>query len=152
MSDATATPLFPDLPSPIAEGRGRIRPRARLLRTIGAELISSEVVAVIELVRNSYDADATKVALVFGSPEDPNLANLELRDNGHGMTREILLGPWLEPATDHKSSGGGGPTGGERSPRGRRRLGSKGVGRFAAQRLGTQLELRTRAESSSTEG
>lgn len=146
---ATAS-LFPDLPEPVATGQGKIRPRARLLRTIGAELISSEVVAVIELVRNSYDADATEVDLDFTRPENPNLAALEIRDNGHGMTREVLLGPWLEPATDHKSGHAEG-TGGERSPKGRRRLGSKGVGRFAAQRLGTKLELRTRAEGMDTE-
>lgn len=135
----------------IAEGNGRIRPRARLLRTIGAELISSEVVAVIELVRNSYDADAAIVHLVFDNPEDPESATLEIRDDGHGMTREILLGPWLEPATDHKSAEGTGALGGERSPKGRRRLGSKGVGRFAAQRIGSKLELRTRATGSMTE-
>jgi signal transduction histidine kinase len=134
-----------------AEGTGRIRPRARLLRTIGAELISSEVVAVIELVRNSYDADATVVQLVFDRPEDPASATLEIRDNGHGMTRDILLGPWLEPATDHKSGGGTGATGGERSPRGRRRLGSKGVGRFAAQRIGRKLDVRTRSNENGPE-
>lgn len=142
--------LFSDTDA-VAEGKGRIRPRARLLRTIGAELISSELVAVIELVRNSYDADATLVELVFNDPENPESAKLEIRDDGHGMSRDILLGPWLEPATDHKSSEGNGTTGGERSPQGRRRLGSKGVGRFAAQRLGTELELRTRAEDSITE-
>ncbi len=143
--------LFPDLAPAVAQGRGRIRPRARLLRTIGAELISSEVVAVIELVRNSYDADATTVEIAFNAPEDPDRATLEIRDDGHGMSREVLLGPWLEPATDFKSGDGDGGTGGERSPQGRRRLGSKGVGRFAAQRLGSHLELRTRAEGSSTE-
>lgn len=151
MSDvqpSTELPLFPDLPVPLAEGRGRIRPRARLLRTIGAELISSEVVAVIELVRNSYDADATSVDLAFTNPEDPDRATLEIRDNGHGMSREILLGPWLEPATDHKSGPADGSTGGDKSPSGRRRLGSKGVGRFAAQRLGTHLEVRTRPAGS----
>ena len=142
--------LFSDT-DPVAEGKGRIRPRARLLRTIGAELISSEIVAVIELVRNSYDADATLVRLVFDQPENPDSATLEIRDNGHGMSREILLGPWLEPATDHKSEVGDGETGGTESPRGRRRLGSKGVGRFAAQRLGAKLKLRTRAEGSITE-
>jgi signal transduction histidine kinase len=123
------------------EGEGRIRPRARLLRTIGAELISSEIVAVIELVRNCYDADATEVQLVFERPESAAEGSLEIRDNGHGMTREILLGPWLEPATDHKAVQTEGAMGGERSPKGRRRLGSKGVGRFAAQRLGSHLAV-----------
>jgi signal transduction histidine kinase len=151
VSDVTPDPTLFDKADVLAKGKGRIRPRARLLRTIGAELISSEIVAVIELVRNSYDADATRVHLVFNNPEDPENAALEIRDDGHGMTREVLLGPWLEPATDHKRTDGGGPTSGERSPKGRRRLGSKGVGRFAAQRIGEHLELRTRAEDSLTE-
>ena len=137
--------------SALAQGNGRIRPRARLLRTIGAELISNEVVAVIELVRNSYDADATRVDLVFNYPEDPSDATLEIRDNGHGMTREVVLGPWLEPATDYKRGEGADELSGQRSPEGRRRLGSKGVGRFAVQRLGDSLELRTRADGSMTE-
>lgn len=129
----------------LVEGTGRIRPRARLLRTIGAELISSEVVAVIELVRNCYDADASRVELHFRKPHVPEEASLKIRDDGHGMTREVLLGPWLEPATDHKVGDGA------RSPGGRRRLGSKGVGRFAAQRLGRQLTVFTRAAGLGTE-
>lgn len=127
----------------ISFGRGRFRPRARLIRTIGAELISSEIVAVLELVRNSYDADARRVQIRFVCPHLPEEACLEILDDGHGMSQDMLLGPWLEPATDFKVSGGSTQHGGERSPRGRRRLGSKGVGRFAAQRLGRQLMVRT---------
>ena len=137
--------------APLAEGLGRIRPRARLLRTIGADLISSEVVAVIELVRNCYDADAKRVDIVFDRPEDPEIGRIEIRDDGHGMTRGVLLGPWLEPATDHKMVGVQDDLGGDRSPGGRRRLGSKGVGRFAAQRLGGHLQVWTRPKSSKSE-
>ena len=137
--------------APLAEGLGRIRPRARLLRTIGADLISSEVVAVIELVRNCYDADAKRVDIVFDRPEDPEIGRIEIRDDGHGMTRDVMLGPWLEPATDHKMTGSEEDLGGDRSPGGRRRLGSKGVVRFAAQRLGGQLQVWTRPSRSKTE-
>src|SRR5438093_2730357 len=84
----------------ISFGRGRFRPRARLIRTIGAELISSEIVAVLELVRNSYDADARLVQIRFNAPHLPEQASLQILDDGHGMSREVLLGPWLEPATD----------------------------------------------------
>lgn len=129
----------------VDRGRSPIRPRARLLRTIGAELISSEVVAVIELVRNCYDADAHDVEIRFKKPHIPGESTLEIYDDGHGMTREVLLGPWLEPATDHKTGSG------TRSPGGRRRLGSKGVGRFAAQRLGELLCVNTRAPGAETE-
>jgi signal transduction histidine kinase len=134
----------------ISSGHGRFRPRARLIRTIGAELISSETVAIIELVRNSYDADARKVQIRFMNPHLPDQAGMEITDDGHGMTREVLLGPWLEPATDFKETGASGPHGGEWSPGGRRRLGSKGVGRFAAQRLGGHLLVRTSAGSGAT--
>ncbi len=137
-------------PALISSGRGRFRPRARLIRTIGAELISSEIVAIIELLRNSYDADASKVQVRFTNTHLLDQAGIEIADDGHGMTREVLLGPWLEPATAFKESGGLDPHGGERSPRGRRRLGSKGVGRFAAQRLGSHLLVRTSAGSRAT--
>lgn len=126
------------------EGIGRFRPRARLLSSLGEELISSETVAVLELVRNCYDADATRVELHFKNLSDLTEASLELRDNGHGMTEQVLLGPWMEPATDHKTRGRNAINGGELSPGGRRRLGSKGVGRFATQRLGRKLLLVTR--------
>ena len=126
-------------------GLGRLRPRARLLNSIGAELISSEIVAVIELVRNSYDADARHASIVFSDLSGRDARpTLSIRDDGHGMTREVLLGPWMEPATDYKSAAGKGALAGHRSPRGRRRLGSKGVGRFASQRLGRKLDLSTR--------
>ena len=135
------------VPEAHQQGRGRLRPRARLLNSIGAELISSEIVAVIELVRNSYDADATRVEIVFSGLSGDGDPVLEIRDDGHGMTREVLLGPWMEPATDYKSSRGRGVLAGHRSPGGRRRLGSKGVGRFASQRLGRHLALTTRSTS-----
>lgn len=141
----------PDPQCIVSSGQGRIRPRARLIRTIGAELISSEVVAVLELVRNSYDADAQRVEIRFTNPHRPEAALLEIVDDGHGMTEEILLGPWLEPATSHKSQNSTGLLAGERSPSGRRRLGSKGVGRFATQRLGHHLLVRSRSLESPNE-
>jgi len=135
----------------LRSGTGRLRPRARLLNSIGSELISSEIVAVIELLRNSYDADARRVEVIFSELRRGANALLEIRDDGHGMTRDILLGPWMEPGTEHKSAAGGGGTGGQNSPEGRRRLGSKGVGRFASQRLGRRLTVITRAPTSELE-
>jgi len=145
------TGSIPEGASKAASGMGRLRPRARLLNSIGAELISSEIVAVIELVRNSYDADSKEVEIVFTGLRGEGEATVEIRDDGHGMSREVLLGPWMEPATDFKSEKGRGHQAGTRSPRGRRRLGSKGVGRFASQRLGSHLTLSTRTPNSETE-
>lgn len=154
---ATPAPHTEPSSTPATHGIGRFRPRARLLKSLGEELISSETVAILELVRNCYDADASRVEIRFDHLSDPDAATLEIQDNGHGMTQDILLGPWLEPATDHKAERSGhhprkegdttpstlGSTGGVVSPGGRRRLGSKGVGRFATQRLGQTLKVHT---------
>jgi len=150
MQSSVAEVLSPGAEA-LQAGTGRLRPRARLLNSIGAELISSEIVAIIELVRNSYDADASRVQIIFDGLREGGTARLEIRDDGHGMTREVLLGPWMEPATDYKSASGRGVLAGHRSPAGRRRLGSKGVGRFAAQRLGRELSVVTRAPDSRCE-
>jgi signal transduction histidine kinase len=119
-------------------GEQALRPRARLLRTLGDELISSERVALIELIKNAYDADATRVLVRFQGPLDEGKGRIEVLDNGHGMSLETVRTAWMEPATlfrklEHRSA-----------ERNRRVLGEKGIGRFAAARLGNVLELVTR--------
>src|SRR3954453_23381727 len=79
--------------------RATLRPRARIMRTLGDELISSEVVAVIELVKNAYDADATRVLVRFHEPLDPGGGGIDVIDDGHGMSLETVRSAWLEPAT-----------------------------------------------------
>lgn len=111
------------------------KPRARLLKLIGEELISDEVVALTELVKNAHDADATGVVIRFRNVTTAG-GSIEVVDDGCGMDREILLGQWMEPAASTK-----GTDDGKRSSKGRRSLGEKGVGRFAADKLGRYLEL-----------
>jgi signal transduction histidine kinase len=111
------------------------RPRARLLKLIGEELISDEVVALTELVKNSHDADASRVVIRFRDVQTPD-GQIEIIDDGCGMDLDTLLGGWMEPAASSKGSDEGRVTG-----RGRRVLGEKGVGRFAADKLGSKLEL-----------
>ena len=119
-------------------GSARLRPRARLMRTIGDELISSEPVAIIEMIKTGYDADATRVLVRLRNLDDPKKTSIQVLDNGHGMELQTVLGPWLEPATSYKSEH-------RESPRfKRRRLGEKGIGRFAAARLGRYILLATR--------
>src|ERR1700722_14746865 len=112
-----------------------LRPRARLLRTLGEELISNEVVAVIESVKNSYDADATRVLIRFVGPLEPEKGYIEVIDNGHGMDLKTVQSVWMEPATASKRD----------RPRSekfkRRHLGEKGIGRFASSRLAHELEV-----------
>lgn len=119
------------------DGRGALRPRARLLRTLGNDLISSDKVALIELVKNSYDADATTVLIRFEGPLESGQGRIEVWDDGHGMDVPTLQRSWLDIATDTK----------RRKPKsdgGRRVLGEKGIGRLAAARLGNELLLVTR--------
>lgn len=117
-------------------GSTRMRVRARLINLIGEELISDEPVAVVELVKNAYDADATSVKVRFeGDTDHPT--RLIVEDNGIGMDLETVLGAWLEPGTILKKRSA-------RSPGGRQFQGAKGIGRFAAARLGESLLLETR--------
>lgn len=123
-----------------------LRPRARLLRTLGEELISSEVVAVIELVKNAYDADATNVLIRFSGPLEPGKGCIEVMDNGHGMELNTLQTIWMEPATSSKRGKV------RRTEKFKRRfLGEKGIGRFASSRLANELEVISRKEGTSNE-
>lgn len=131
------TEMAPETPS----GKGALRPRARLLRTLGNDLISSDKVALIELVKNSYDADASTVLIRFQGPLDEGTGRIEIWDDGHGMDVGILQRSWLDIATDTKRRK-------PKSDRGRRVLGEKGIGRLAAARLGSELLLVTRQADS----
>ena len=88
----------------ISEGSDALRPRARIMRTLGDELISSEVVAVIELVKNAYDADATRVLVRFREPLEPGRGGIDVIDDGHGMSLETVRTAWLEPATPYRGA------------------------------------------------
>lgn len=116
----------------------KFKPRARLIRTIGDKLVSGPIAAVVELVKNSHDADASYSDIKFSSDNDSSW--IDLTDDGHGMTFYTIIGSWLEPATDHKVTR-------DYSAKGRRLLGSKGIGRFASARLGNLMTLATSALS-----
>jgi signal transduction histidine kinase len=126
-------------------GTVTFRPRARLLKLIGEELISDDVVAVAELVKNAHDADALNVTVSFQGVTTP-IGVVEIRDDGCGMNLDTLLGRWMQPAATTKTALAGKITG-----RGRRVLGEKGVGRFAADKLARRLELVSRCPGSPDE-
>lgn len=127
------------------KGEIAFQPRARLLKLIGEELISDDVVALSELVKNSHDADASSVNVSFSSATGPG-GSLEVRDDGVGIDVSTLLGRWMEPAASTKVGKGRQVT-----PRGRRVLGEKGVGRFAADKLARCLEIVSRCHGRSDE-
>jgi len=111
------------------------RPRARIIRTIGDQLISGPEAAVIELVKNAYDADASYVWIRFVPPLHAGNGRIVIRDDGHGMSLADVRDKWMEPATSSKT--------GLRLSRHLRRplMGSKGIGRFAAAKLGRRMGL-----------
>ncbi len=126
-----------------ASGTMKMRPRARLISLLGDELISDERVAVVELVKNAYDADASEVTVAFKMNDYRRYESIQIKDNGHGMDLETVENGWFEPGTVLKKKN-------ERSPGNRFYQGAKGVGRFAAARLGEALFLETKKMNSET--
>jgi signal transduction histidine kinase len=115
-----------------------IRPAARLISTIGEDLIGDAYAAMVELVKNSYDADATKVDIIFNYTKlgDENVLKIEISDDGHGMSKNVVTNAWLVPATKDKLTR-------THSPKGRLFQGKKGIGRYAAAILGQELVMKT---------
>lgn len=117
----------------------KIRPAARLIHTIGSDLIGDSYAALVELVKNSYDADATKVDIVFKYTkiDNENALMISIKDDGHGMDFDTVINKWLVPATNDKLKR-------KVSKKGTRTLqGRKGIGRFAASILGQEMTLST---------
>ena len=129
--------------SGLRSAEASFRPRARMLRLLGDQLIRDPRIAVFELLKNAYDADAAEATVTLRRIEDEGEASIVVEDDGSGMTFETVTGVWLEPGTDHRERQ---RSEGRRSPiHGRLPMGEKGVGRFAVHKLGREAELVTRA-------
>ena len=126
------------------EVRLPFRPRARLLQLLGDQLIGTPRLAVFELVKNAYDADAQNVTVTLKDIHTAN-AHIVVEDDGDGMTIETIRDIWLVPAHDHREIQRREL---RRTARNRLPLGEKGVGRFAVHKLGERIELITRAKDS----
>ena len=124
------------------KGRQTFHARARLMALLGEQLITNEVVAVAELIKNSYDADSTNVKIYLNNVSKKT-GEIIIIDNGHGMTREKLLTSWLEIGTISKFSKKNELV--KRSESGKRLvLGNKGLGRLAVHKIGKTTEITTR--------
>jgi len=109
---------------------------------IGRDLITDDFVAIFELVKNAFDAHATRVDIEFGT------ASILIADNGKGMSRNDIVSKWLFVAYSAKRTGEE-DNGLPRDYRNRITIrrgfaGNKGIGRFSCDRLGQTLELYTR--------
>jgi signal transduction histidine kinase len=103
-----------------------------LLRELGERLVGRPHIALAELIKNSYDADATRVEVSIADDQ------IEVLDDGHGMDFDAFKHYWMRIGSPHKDRTGV-------SPGGRNLTGSKGVGRLSAQFLAERITLTTRA-------
>lgn len=112
---------------------------AGIINRLGKELVGKRETAVAELVKNSYDADATIVNLYFINTLE-TCGILKVDDNGIGMTSEDLVNGFMRLSSSGKIHN---PVSTKYS---REKAGRKGIGRFSAQRLGTYLTIVTQTE------
>lgn len=121
--------------------------RARLMPQIGDQLIKNESIALLELVKNAYDADAPNVWVEMWDVDKPKAGKIVVRDNGDGMDLFTIENSWMEIGTDNKknlleeyiASN-------KKSALGRLPMGEKGIGRFGVHKLGNKITLVTRMQ------
>lgn len=109
-------------------------PTGRLIMSIGKDLIKDLPAAMVELVKNAYDADASHVKITYRKKADS--LEIIVMDDGHGMSKDTVTGTWMVPSTDYKLRN-------KTSPKGRVYQGKKGIGRYAVSLLGNKLKLST---------
>ena len=124
-------------------------------RLIGRELITDRITALFELVKNCYDANATRVDVVFENVSYDNAvvddttkevrvnpgSKIVIEDNGYGMSFEDIRDEWMVIGTASKRTSPFSPR-----PFGRRCVGEKGIGRFAVDKLGDKVNIVTKKE------
>jgi hypothetical protein len=119
----------------IESGRLSFSIEGRILRELGERLVKQPEVAVVELAKNAYDADATECDIEFDFPK-----SILVSDDGHGMTLDRFANGWMRVGTSSKAKI-------RKSEKyGRLITGEKGIGRFAVRFLGRQLQLVSVAE------
>ena len=116
---------------------------ANLLRIIGQELVASDEVAIWELVKNAYDSNARRVTITISPASERDPGFLRISDDGQGMSRKDFERLFMVAASSERPEEA---RSAQRTP-----TGEKGIGRFAASRLGDHLRVLTRADKSSKE-
>jgi signal transduction histidine kinase len=112
---------------------------------IGRDLVTNEFVAIFELVKNSFDAGATRVDIEF----DPDERTIAIVDDGRGMSQTDIRDKWLFVAYSEKAMAAPDTYRDKIRPSGQF-AGSKGIGRFACDTLGAGLELYSRVDGDDT--
>lgn len=123
----------------MTENNISFNPKARIILQLGDQLIRSENIALLELIKNSYDACAKQVIIRMRNIENPEQGVIEIEDDGSGMDYNLIRDVWLTPGTTFKKNlveSRGYLEHCNRVP-----LGEKGIGRFGAHKLGEEIEL-----------
>ncbi len=118
------------------------KPKAQILLQLGEQLIKSESVAILELIKNAYDADAKNVSISMMDVDNPQNGYIEIIDDGVGMNLWTVQNIWMEPGNTHKKDL---VSASERSSLNRLPIGEKGIGRFGVHKLGKKIEMVTRS-------
>lgn len=121
--------------------------RARLMPQIGDQLIKNESIALLELVKNAYDADAPDVWVEMWDIDKTDKGKIIVKDNGDGMDLSIVENSWMEIGTDNKKNLlDDYILNDKKSALGRLPMGEKGIGRFGVHKLGSKIVLITRMQ------
>jgi anti-sigma regulatory factor (Ser/Thr protein kinase) len=119
----------------------------RVIAHLGEDLIKNESIALLELVKNSYDADATKCHIQFIFDENNDLSRIIIEDNGTGMDMKTIKNVYLVIGTDNKKDELSRKLG-NKEFKGRYPLGEKGIGRLGVHKLGNKIELISKTKES----
>lgn len=120
------------------------RPKAQILIQLGDQLIKNEGIALLELIKNAYDADANKCIVTMNDIDSTlGLGEIMIEDDGTGMSFETIRDIWMQPGNTHKKY----QVEKKRySKLGRLPIGEKGIGRFGIHKLGRDIEIITRQD------
>ena len=111
----------------------RFRTNSRHISQLGRELVTDFVTALVELIKNSYDADAYGVKIILDKPNTPE-SKIILIDTGSGMTQEDFENKWMVIGTNNKVTE-------PFSAKGRKKAGKKGIGRFSVERIAEKVSV-----------
>lgn len=111
----------------------RFRTNSRHISQLGRELVTDFVTALVELIKNSYDADAFGVKIILDKPNTPE-SKIILIDTGSGMTQEDFENKWMVIGTNNKVTE-------PFSAKGRKKAGKKGIGRFSVERIAEKVSI-----------
>lgn len=111
----------------------QFKTNSRHISQLGRELVTDFVTALVELIKNSYDADAYGVKIILDKPNTPQ-SRIVLIDTGTGMTQSDFENKWMVIGTNNKITE-------PYTPKGRKKAGKKGIGRFSVERLAEKVQI-----------